>query len=71
MIDRKKIDTLRSMNDDKLFRTVSFFAAANGISLSRRHGPGEAAKLRRVLDALTDGDIARINVLADAYRRGR
>ncbi len=71
-LDMKRINTLCSMSDDRLWGTVKFFAAANGIDLSKKRvAPKDVESLRRTLRSLTSADVERINQLADIYKYGR
>ncbi len=71
-IDKKKVDTLCSMSDERLWGAVKFFAGTLGADLSKKGvKPGEIDRLRRTLRALTDDDLARINRLTDVWKYGR
>ena len=71
-IDKKRIDMLCSMSDERLWGAVKFFAGTLGADLSRRRvRPGDIEKLRRTLRALTEDDISRINRLAEVWKYGR
>ena len=70
--DKKKIDALCSMSDERLWGAVKFFAGTVGADLSRKRvKPGDIEKIRRTLRALTDDDIARINRLTEVWKYGR
>ena len=71
-IDKKKIEKLCSMSDERLWSAVKFFAGSLGADLSRKRvKPGDIEKLRRTLNALTEDDITRINRLAEVWKYGR
>ena len=71
-IDRRKIDTLCGMSDERLWGTLKFLAAANGMDISKKRvTPSDIAGVRRLLASLGDGDISRINELIGIYRYGR
>ncbi len=71
-IDRKKVDTLCSMSDERMWSTIKFFAGAAGIDLSKKRvGKEEIRNLRTTLRSLTDSDIARVNQLLHTYKYGR
>jgi len=71
-IDRKKVDMLCSMNDERMWSTIKFFASANGIDLSKKRvTPRDIGNMRRMLSSLTDSDLSRIGELTDIYKYGR
>ena len=71
-IDKKRIDMLCSMSDERLWSTVKFFAGTLGADMSRKRvRAGDIEKIRRTLRALTDEDIARINRLTEVWKYGR
>lgn len=71
-IDRKRIDTLISMSDSRMWGAIKFFASANGVDLSKKRvTPGDLSNLRRMLSSLTDADLIRAGELADVFKYGR
>ena len=71
-IDRKRINTLCSMPDGRMWSTVKFFASANGIDVSRKRvGTDDIRNMKRALSSLDDGDIERINRFLDIMKGGR
>ena len=71
-LDKKRISTLCSMNDERLWSTLKLFAAGGGIDLSKKRvTPRDVESVRRTLGALTDSDISRINELISVYKYGR
>ena len=71
-LDKKKVDTLCSMSDGRLWGAVKFFAGTLGADLSKKRvKPDEIDRLRRTLRSLTDEDIGRINRLIEVWKYGR
>ena len=71
-IDKKKVDSLCSMSDERLWGAVKFFAGTLGADLSKKRvKPGDVDRLRRTLRSLTDEDIGRINRLIEVWKYGR
>lgn len=71
-IDKKTIDMLCRMPDDKLWGTLKLFASSQGIDLSsKRMSPRDMQKLRYTLSTLTDSDIARATDIIKTYKNGR
>lgn len=67
--DRKTVDTLISMSDEKLAGFLTFLAAAKGLTREGGMKPETARKLRETMKALTDDDIGRISELVDIYKK--
>ncbi|MBQ7475266.1 MAG: hypothetical protein IJS78_05030 [Clostridia bacterium] len=67
--DRKTVDTLMDMPDEKLGRLAALLAAEKGISRDGGMKPDAARKLKGVMARLTDGDIERISELIEIYRK--
>ncbi len=71
-LDRKRVETLTSMNDEKFWNTVKFFASANSIDVSKKRvTPRDIQSMKRMLSSLTDPDLARIGELISIYKYGR
>ncbi len=71
-IDKRKIDMLCSMSDERLWGALKFFASSLGADLSKKRvRAGDMERVRRTLSSLTDGDIARINDLVSVWKYGR
>lgn len=69
-IDKKTINTLLSLPDDKLWSAVRLFASSSGISLGRNAAsPSDMAKLRNTLSNLTEADISRAGELIKNYKK--
>lgn len=70
-LDRKKINMLCSMSDERLWGAVKLFAMSNGVDVSKKRvRPGDIESLRRTLRSLTENDLSRIGELADIYKYG-
>ena len=68
-IDKRTIDSICRMNDDKLWGAVRLFASSSGVNLpSGRPSPDEMQKLRRTLSSLTDSDISRAFEILKTYK---
>ncbi|MBE6563108.1 MAG: hypothetical protein E7660_05170 [Ruminococcaceae bacterium] len=68
-IDKRTIDNICRMSDDKLWGAVRLFASSSGVNLSPRcPSPGEMQKLRRTLSSLTDSDISRATEILKTYK---
>ena len=71
-IDKKTINTLCSMPDDKLWAAVRLFASSSGISLAPRPAsPRDMAKLRHALNQLTEADISRACEIMKNFKNQR
>ncbi|MBE6560470.1 MAG: hypothetical protein E7662_05035 [Ruminococcaceae bacterium] len=67
-LDRKTVDMLSRMPDDKLWHTLCFLAAGLGIELpERRRSRIHYDALRHTLSCITDADIERICEISDIY----
>lgn len=71
-IDKKTLDMLSSLPDDKLWQMLSLIASASGIRMPREK-PDEktVAGIRHALTELSDGDIDRAAKLFEKYKEGR
>ena len=71
-IDRRKIEMLTSMKDERMWSTIKFFAGGAGIDLSRKKvSPRDIANIRAALGSLTDNDLNRINEILCIFKNGR
>ncbi len=66
--DRKTVDMLKEMPDEKLGRLAASLAAGKGLTGKGGMRPDAARKLKEVMGNLTDDDIARISELIDIYK---
>ena len=68
-IDKNLINSLLTLDDDKLYRTVELLAATSGCDLKKLSDkPKSIEGLRALMTTLTDEDIARAYELADIYK---
>lgn len=71
-LDGKRIRTLTSMSDERMWGAIKFFASANGVDLSKKRvTPRELSNLKTMLNSLTDSDLSRVGELIDVYKYGR
>lgn len=71
-IDKKTIDSLCRMSDEKLWGAVRLFASSSGVNLSgRQMDRTEMQRLRRTLMSLTDSDISRALEIMKTYKGTR
>ena len=71
-IDRKGVEKLCSMNDERMWGAIKLFAGVNGIDLSKKRvGKEDIRNLRTALRSLTDGDLERVNRFIHTYKYGR
>ncbi len=71
-LDGKRIRTLTSMSDERMWGAIKFFASANGVDLSKKRvTPRELSNLKTMLNSLTDSDLTRVGELIDVYKYGR
>lgn len=71
-IDKKTIDAICALPDDKLWGAVRLFASSSGINISPRPtSPNEAAKIRAALSQLTEADISRATEIFKYYKGKR
>lgn len=70
-IDKKTIDMLCNMPDERLWGTLKLVASANGINLSgKRMTPRDIAKLRCALSSVTEQDLTRAEEIINIYKYG-
>lgn len=67
--DRKTVDMLISMDDEKLVGFLTFLAAAKGLTRESGIKPETARRLKEVMRSLTDADVDRISELIDIYKK--
>jgi hypothetical protein len=71
MINKKNIDKMLEMPDDRLISMLKLVLAGVGVNLGGREiDPKTVRKIRAVLTEVTDSDIERVMRLADIYKRG-
>ncbi len=71
-IDKKTIDALMNLSDDKLAQMVRVIAATSGNPLGEGKPDAAAIKgLRSLFKEVTDGDIERATKLIDVYKAGK
>ena len=72
MLDKRAIDMLLTLDDQKLALVIKKIAADAGIDPSSVNiGERELAGLRAALSGATDGDIARAGELLKQYKNGK
>ncbi len=71
-LDRKTLDMLSALPDDKLWQMLSVIASASGVRLpSEKPDPKTMTGLRRAVSDLSDGDIARAAEIFSKYKEGK
>ena len=71
-LDKKTLEMLSALPDDKLWQMVSVIASASGIRLPKSKPDAKTmAGLRGALTELSDGDIDRATKLFNKYKEGR
>ncbi len=71
-IDRKTLQYLLSMNDEKLIALLQKIAQESGISPSALGAnPNDIRSIRAALGSATEEDLKRINDLYGTYRQNR
>ena len=71
-IDKKTIDMLASMPDDKLWQMLSVIASASGVRLpADRPDSKTMSGLRHAVTELSDTDISRATELFSKYKEGK
>ncbi|MBQ6262407.1 MAG: hypothetical protein IJK58_02725 [Clostridia bacterium] len=66
--DRKTVDMLAGMPDEKLGALAALLAASKGLTRDGGIKPDSARKLKEVMRNLSDGDIERISELIEIYK---
>jgi hypothetical protein len=69
-IDKKTLDMLQSLDDDKLWKMFKLISSGAGIDLPAEKRPEDMSKLRAVISNLTQGDIDRASEILDIYKKG-
>ncbi len=68
-LEKKTLDMLSRMPDDKLWHTLCFFASGMGVELpERRRHRMDFDALRYTLSQIGEEDIERVNGIAEIYR---
>lgn len=68
-IDKKIIDNMLALPDEKLWQMLKLMMAANGGNVSdKTMDPTFMRKLRAVLSVVTENDIERVTTLMDLYK---
>ena len=71
-IDKKTLDMLSTLPDDKLWQMISVIASTSGIRLpSSKPDEKTMAGLRCAVSNLSDGDIDRATELFSKYKEGK
>lgn len=71
-LDKKTLDALSALPDDKLWQMVSVIASASGIRLPKNKPDEKAiAGLRNAITELSDGDLDRAAKLFEKYKEGK
>ena len=71
MINRKSIDKLLEMPDDRLMTMLKLLMGSTGVDVSgKKFDESTIRKIRAVLEEVTDEDLERIDVLMKRYREG-
>ena len=70
-IDKKTLDMLSSLPDDKLWQVLNVIASSSGISLGAPPNDKEQiARLREAMGSVTENDLDRAAQIVDIYRGG-
>lgn len=68
-IDKKTLDMLSSLPDDKLWQVLNVIASSSGISLGAPPNDKEQiARLREAMGSVTENDLDRAAQIVDIYR---
>lgn len=71
MINKKNIDKMLEMPDERLWTMLKLVLGGAGVNIgSAEMNPKTMRKLRALLSEVTDEDIERVMYLADIYKRG-
>ena len=69
-LDKKMIDQMLSLPDDKLWQMFQLLSMGSGLKMGdKAPDPAGMRKLRAVLEDITDADIARVLELIDLYKK--
>ncbi len=66
--DRKTVDMLAGMPDEKLGALAALLAASKGLTREGGIKPDSARRLKEVMKNLSDEDVERINELIEIYK---
>ncbi|MBQ9121751.1 MAG: hypothetical protein IJY12_05275 [Clostridia bacterium] len=59
-IDKKTIDLLLSLDDDRLWQTIGAVASASGVKgIASMPRPKDLSRLRAILSSMTEADLTR------------
>ena len=68
-LEKKMIDQLLALPDEKLWQMFQLFAMGNGLKMGDKAPDGTGMrKLRAVLGSVTDEDIGRVTDLISVYK---
>jgi len=71
-LDRKTVQMLSAMPDDRLWHTLHFLAAGAGVEIAERKWRRvDWDALRYTLSTVTEEDISRINCITETYKTYR
>ena len=71
MINKKTIDKMLELPDDKFLAMLRLVLSGAGVNMGGREIDAKSVrKIRAILGEVTDNDIERIIHLADVYKRG-
>jgi len=71
MINKKSIDKLLEMPDDRFLAMMKLLLGSTGVDISdRKFDEKNVRKIRAVLKEVTDEDLIRIDTLIQRYREG-
>ena len=71
MFNKKMIDKMLEMSDERLLAMLKIVLASAGIDLGKKMPDAKTVrKIRALLGEITDADIERVTYLADRYKNG-
>ena len=71
MFNKKMIDKMLEMSDERLLAMLKIVLASAGIDLGKKTPDAKTVrKIRALLGEITDADIERVIYLADRYKNG-
>ncbi|MBQ7933134.1 MAG: hypothetical protein IKI93_15360 [Clostridia bacterium] len=71
MINRKSIEKLLEMPDDRLLTMLKLLLGSTGVDVSgKKFDESAVRRIRAVLEEVNDEDLQRIDVLMKRYREG-
>ncbi len=72
MFDKKTLNYLSSMSDDKLEQMIRLFASGCGADLSRKRLDARTMRgIRAAMSEVTDADTQRAGEIISAYKKGK